>query len=468
VFKDATTTVYGSVNSWGWTFGSGDTSNKQNPTITYTNQGIRNVQLAVTNTVGCRDTVIKPVAIVTEPPVKLAFKDTLICVGDALTLHSGATGNFSWGPNNNITNANTASPTVTPSVTTTYTVNIDDNGCLNRDSVLVRVTDHVTLHVMNDTTICRGDTIQLKIQSDAFTYSWSPATQLIDPKVANPFAISNNKTTYNVKANIGGCLATGAITVSTVPYPFANAGRDTTLCYNTSTRLVAITNGSSFNWSPAIGLSQADIVNPVATPPKTTAYVLEAFDTKGCPKPGTDTVVVTVLPPINAFAGNDTSAVLEQPLQLAATGGTGYLWSPSLGLSSTNIANPVALYSETFNEIRYRVLVSNEANCTDTAFVTVKIYNTGPSIFVPSAFTPNGDGKNDILRPISVGMRQFDFFRIYNRWGQEVFSTQIDGKGWDGTINGTPQTVGTYVWSVKATDYKGTPYFKKGTVLLIK
>jgi gliding motility-associated-like protein len=65
-------------------------------------------------------------------------------------------------------------------------------------------------------------------------------------------------------------------------------------------------------------------------------------------------------------------------------------------------------------------------------------------------------------------MKQFDFFRVYNRWGQEVFSTQINGKGWDGTINGVPQTTGAYVWWVKATDYKGLPYFKKGTVTLIK
>ncbi len=87
---------------------------------------------------------------------------------------------------------------------------------------------------------------------------------------------------------------------------------------------------------------------------------------------------------------------------------------------------------------------------------------------MPNAFTPNGDGKNDVLRPIAVGMKQFDFFRVFNRWGQEVFSTQINGKGWDGSINGVPQTTGAYVWWVKATDYKGMPYFKKGTVTLIK
>ncbi|MCW3110732.1 MAG: hypothetical protein JWQ09_5238, partial [Segetibacter sp.] len=468
VFKDLTTTIYGSVDSWNWNFGTGDTSNKQNPTYTYISNGTRNVQLTVTNTVGCRDVITKPIAIVSEPPIKLAFKDTLICKGDPVTLHAEGSGNFSWGPNNNINNANTPSPTVSPASTSAYIVHLDDNGCLNHDTVVVRVTDHVTLHVMSDTTICRGDTIQLRVQSDAFTYSWSPASQLVNPTVANPFAITNNKTTYSVKASIGSCVATGNVTVSTVPYPFAYAGKDTTICFNTSSLLNASTNGSTINWTPAIGLNHADIINPVATPATTTTYILHAFDTKGCPKPGEDVVVVSVLPPIEAFAGRDTTAVLEQPLQLNATGGVSYLWSPNLGLSATNIANPIALYTETFNVIQYKVLVFNEANCRDSAFVIVKVFNTGPSVFIPTAFTPNGDGKNDVLRPVAVGIKQFDFFRIYNRWGQEVFSTQINGKGWDGTINGVPQTTGVYVWWVKATDYKGVPYFKKGTVTLIK
>jgi gliding motility-associated-like protein len=181
-----------------------------------------------------------------------------------------------------------------------------------------------------------------------------------------------------------------------------------------------------------------------------------------------DTIVVTVLPPIHAFAGNDTAVVLEQPLLLQATGGSSYLWSPGTGLSATNVANPIALYNETFNQIRYKVLVFNEANCRDSSFVTVKVFNTGPTVFVPTAFTPNADGKNDVLKPIVAGMRQFEQFSVYNRWGQQVFTTQMNGKGWDGTVNGVPQSPGTYVWWVKASDYKGAPYFKKGTVILIK
>lgn len=467
-FKDLTTSAYGNVNSWNWNFGNGDTSDKQSPVYTYTASGTRNVKLIVTNTVGCKDEITKAVVIVSKPPIKLAFKDTLICKGDPLILKASGEGNFAWSPNNNIINANTASPTVTPATTSSYVVNLDDNGCLNSDTVLVRVTDKVTLHVMNDTTICRGDTIQLRLQSDAFTYSWSPSAQILNPFSSNPFAVTNNKTVYSVTANIGSCSATGSVTVSTVPYPIAYAGKDTLICYNTLAYLHGTTDASTFKWVPATGLNKDDIINPIANPAKTTSYILSAYDTRGCPKPSFDTIVVTVLPPIQAFAGNDTSVVLEQPLQMQATGGSGYIWSPGVGLSATNIVNPIALYNETFNQIRYKVIVFNEANCRDSAFVTVRVFNTGPTVFVPTAFTPNGDGKNDILKPIVAGMKQFEQFSVFNRWGQQVFSTQSNGKGWDGTVNGVPQSPGTYVWWVKASDYKGAPYFKKGTVILIK
>jgi gliding motility-associated-like protein len=321
---------------------------------------------------------------------------------------------------------------------------------------------------MKDTTICSGDTILLRVQSDAFTFKWSPAQQVLNPAVAEALAVTNNKTTYSLQANIGSCSTTGLVTVSTVPYPHASAGRDTTLCFGTSAQLTGTTVGSSFNWTPASGLNNAALMRPTATPSRSTTYILHAYDTLGCPKPGDDTVLVTVLANIVASAGNDTAAVINQPLQLTASGGVRYFWSPNIGLSATNIANPVALYNETFNQIQYRVLVFNEANCSDSAYVTVRVFNTGPSVFVPTAFTPNGDGRNDVLRPIAVGIKQLDYFKIFNRWGQQVFVTQLNGKGWDGSINGSPQMTGTYVWAVKATDYKGVAFVKKGTVTLIK
>jgi gliding motility-associated-like protein len=192
------------------------------------------------------------------------------------------------------------------------------------------------------------------------------------------------------------------------------------------------------------------------------------YDTKGCPKPGFDKITITVLPPINATLTADTAIIAGQPLQLTATGGISYLWSPSIGLSNNNSANPTATITPSSDSIRYQVKVYNLVGCYDSASVLVKVFKTMPTVFVPNAFTPDGDSKNDLLKPIAVGMKHIDFFNVYNRWGQLIFSTTTNNHGWDGTIRGKPQNSGIYVWTVKAIDYNGKPYFHKGTATLIR
>jgi gliding motility-associated-like protein len=219
---------------------------------------------------------------------------------------------------------------------------------------------------------------------------------------------------------------------------------------------------------PSSSLSSVESLNPIAHPVNTVQYIFSAYDTRGCPKPGIDTLLVTVLPKIIASAGEDTAVVIGQALQLNASGGDTYLWSPAFPLSAANIANPVAVFNEPSNGLRYKVEVYNSAGCHDSAFILIKIFATAPTVFVPTAFTPNNDGKNDILRPVVAGMQRFDYFNIYNRWGQLVFSTAVSSKGWDGTINGEPQASNTYVWMVKAVDFNGAAYFQKGLVTLIR
>ena len=228
------------------------------------------------------------------------------------------------------------------------------------------------------------------------------------------------------------------------------------------------TNGNNWSWLSDASLSNDSILNPVAYPVHTSDYVFTAYDNRGCPKPGRDTVRVIVLPKMVAFAGRDTAVVVGQSLQLNASGGDTYLWSPAQSLSDANIANPVAVFNEPSDGLPYKVQVYNSAGCFDTAFINIKVFATLPTVFVPSAFTPNNDGKNDVLRPVAVGMQQIQFFQVYNRWGHLVFSTQQNGKGWDGRVNGQLQSNNTFVWMVKAIDFTGAVYFKKGTVTLIR
>ncbi len=471
-FTDATTTQYGFVNSWHWDFGVpsafNDTSNLQNPSFTYTTPGTYTAQLIVTCSKGCIDTVTTSITIIDKPPIALAFRDTLICNGDNLQLQASGSGVFSWLPSTNIANANSGTPTVNPPSTITYYVKLDDNGCINNDSVKVRVVDFVTLKAYSDTVICQGDAAQLHTTGDALHFLWTPAANLSSSTSSNPVAITNATTTYQVTGTIGHCTATDNVTVRTVPYPIANAGPDTTICYHTAAQLQASMVASAFTWTPTSSLSNPSILNPIATPTRSTGYVLTVTDNLGCPKPVRDTVIVKVLPKVNAFAGNDTAVVVGQPLHLQATGGINYLWSPPVALSNVNIDDPIALYDGSIDSIRYQVMVSDEQNCLDSAYLTVKIFKTNPQIFVPTAFTPNGDGKNDLFRPIGVGIKNIEYFRVYNRWGQMVFSTTVNGRGWDGKIGGKIQSTNTFVWIVKGIDYLDKPFFKKGSVTLIK
>jgi gliding motility-associated-like protein len=472
-FRDTTSTRYGVVDTWRWDFGDqasvADTSRAQHPAYTYTGPGTKSVRFIVTNSKGCIDTVQKDIEILTRPPLSVAFKDTLICTGDSVQLKAIGSGNFSWTPASNIMNANTDAPTVFPPSTASYVVQLDDQGCLANDTVRIRVVNFVTLQAMADTTICATDALQLRASSDGLRFSWDNAGTLDNPNSLTPIARPvANPATYTVTARIGRCSATDQVVVTSVPYPAVNAGNDTTICFNSAAQLNGATDGSSFSWAPAGSLSNANSLTPRATPVRTTQYILTAFDTRGCPKPGRDTVMVVVNPEVKAFAGRDTAVVIGQVLQFNASGGESYSWSPPTALSSTTIANPKAVYDGSIDSVRYKVVVGDSIGCTDDATVLVKIFRTNPRIFVPTAFTPNGDGKNEFVAPVAVGFTKIDYFRIYNRWGQLVFETSINGKGWDGKIGGREQSSATYVWIVKGTDFTGKEVFEKGTVTLIR
>lgn len=472
-FTDATTTNYGVVNYWRWNFGDqttlADTSRLQNSSWQYPNIGPKTVQLIVGNSMGCVDTIERVLTIIDKPPITLAFKDTLICIPDPIQLQASGTGVFSWATAAGTFATNNPSPTVAPTTTTMYYVELNEQGCINNDSVRVRVVSEVTLIPMNDTVICRTDEVRLRVTSDGLRYTWTPAATIVNPALQNPVARPTDPfTTYSVLATIGSCSANASINVTTIPYPVANAGNDTVICYNEPAYLHGSHDGNRFTWSPTASLLNSGSLNPVAYPPRTMQYVLSAWDDEGCPKPGRDTVLITVLPKIIPYAGNDTAVVVNQPLQLQATGGTRYVWDPSTFLDDPTIATPIGRYPASIDSIRYKVLVYNQAGCYDSTSVKVTVFKTNPYVFVPTGFTPNGDGLNDVLKPIAVGVREIRYFRVFNRWGQMVFATTVNGHGWDGRINGTLQATNTYVWMVDAIDYTGQKIFLKGTATLIR
>ena len=272
---------------------------------------------------------------------------------------------------------------------------------------------------MGDTTICRTDAITLKPQGDGLYYAWTPAATLDDANIRNPVATPTDPITiYHVRSSIGKCFADDEVKIKTVPYPAANAGADTAICFGKSTQLHA-SGGSIYSWSPSAFLNANNIPDPVSTTPTATVvYIVTVKDVLGCPKPVNDTIILTVIK-INADAGPaDTSVVINQPLQLLATGSTIYSWTPATWLSATNIDDPVSLPQD---NIKYTVTVSNAAGCFSTDTINVKLYKVKPDLYVPTAFSPNGDGVNDILKPLALGLKSIESFRVYNRWGQMLF-----------------------------------------------
>lgn len=471
-FTDTTRVTYGTLDYWHWNFGDNstlaDTSRIRNPQYNYPGPGPAIVTLIVQSSKGCRDTIQQTINILDKPLISMGFTDTLICQYDSVRLNASGVGNFSWSPTASILNSNTSSPTVFPMSTTWYYVNLENSGCVNQDSVKVNVTTGVFINPMSDTTICQGDTIRLRIASNGLQYNWTPAGNLDNATIQSPLAVTNTTTTYQVTGVIGSCNETKQIVVRTVPYPIARVSPDTIICFNSTAQLRGISNGSSFVWRPSQYLNNPSSLSPVARPPVTQQYILAVFDTRGCPKPGLDTVVITVLPEVVAFAGRDTSVVVGQPLQLSASGGLTYTWSPGTGLSSINIPNPIARYTTGSNQIRYQMIARDLANCADTAYLIVRVFQTAPSVFVPTAFTPNSDGKNDVIRPIMAGIKELKYFRIFNRWGQLVYETIQEGASWDGKVNGQLQGTHVFVWTVSAVDYLDQPYFAKGLITLIR
>jgi gliding motility-associated-like protein len=287
----------------------------------------------------------------------------------------------------------------------------------------------------------------------------------------NPIANPVVTTKYYITATTGVCTQRDSVTVIVNPAPMANAGIDTTVCYGGEISLLG-SGGTDYSWSPATLLINPTSANPIAsgfTGPQKIKFWLSVKDANGCTSLSQDTMTLYIPPPAKLFAGRDTFVAIRQPLQLMATdinniGFVNYAWEPSAPLNDADIRNPVATLTAAITN--FVVTATTSANCSGKDTVIVKTYR-GPEIYVAGVFTPNADGTNDLLKAIPVGMKSFSYFNIYNRFGQQVFSTTNQNKGWDGRFKGSMQSMGTYVWIAAAIDYKGNLVQRKGTTMIM-
>lgn len=354
-----------------------------------------------------------------------------------------------------------------------YTVTVTDNfGCTTTFNTVVGLTNNLTVTPQTDPTICESKSVQLNLASNATVYSWSPATGLSNTTINNPVANPIVTTQYIVTATLGRCSANDTVMVNVNTAPIPDAGPDGFICYGQTYQLQG-NGGVQYTWTPNTYLNADNIPNPVSTPAKTITYTLaKVIDAFGCESLTTDNVTIDVTPPIKVRTYPfDTIAYPGDQFMLNVTTNTpgiiNYVWTPSVGLSNPNIANPVLTVGPIGSDVLYQVITSTVAGCKGEGYVKLRVYK-GPELYTPSAFTPNGDGLNDKFYPFPVGIKSINYFRVFNRWGQLVYSTTTLLAGWDGKMQGVEQPSGTYVFMAEGLDKNNKKITKKGTVTLIR
>jgi len=293
VFTDTSFVYFRPVTKWYWQVNGQQPSTLSSPTFSFTAPGTYSVTFAATNAHGCTDTVTRNIEVF-EPPIVSAEFDTTICSGDPTQLSAAGAVTYNWTPAASLSCNNCQSPIATPNITTKYIVaGTDQNGCINRDSVLITVRYFTTSEVGPGGQICEDSSIQL-LAFGAERYEWTPAETLNDDKIPNPIASPTATTTYMVRAWEASCQAdTNYVKVIVHPKPDIDAGPDDTAFAGKEIVLTAYSNSFvSFLWSYESSLSCTSCSAPIATPRATTRYTVTAISDKGCRNSDTVTVFI--------------------------------------------------------------------------------------------------------------------------------------------------------------------------------
>ncbi|MBN1447826.1 MAG: SBBP repeat-containing protein [Bacteroidetes bacterium] len=343
--------------------------------------------LRVTDAAGC--VVEQKVDVdVLAPPIVEAGQDVTLCEGAPAALDARVAGGKPpyralWTPSLGLNSVSRLDPTVRTTVSRSYRLTVTDaNGCVATDSVTVSVAPPPVVNAGADVRLCEGTTTPLDATvsggTPPYRYSWTPVNGLFDPQVARPTAQPERTTTYTLTVtDARGCSASDEVTVNVYPAPQIVASRQLTICRDQGRRIELSVRGGrapyTYDWMPREGLTAGDIANPVVNPIQTTTYTVTVTDANGCRS--SVTITVTVLPCNKADAGDDTELCLGDEYRLGPAAvdtmyGARYSWSPSVGLSSSTVAQPHARPRES---TRYVLSKRNRHDCvsTDTVFVRV-------------------------------------------------------------------------------------------------
>ncbi|MGZ4118465.1 MAG: T9SS type B sorting domain-containing protein, partial [Bacteroidia bacterium] len=462
-----------------WNFGlsaTPATSTATNPTgVTYSTYGAKMVTHIVTTSLGS-DTVTNVITI--NPSPISSFSSTApACPGATVNFsNTGTTGSgvtYSWDFGSGSSPLNSTSQFPTGIIYNSSGIKAVTISVTNQFGCTTSTTQNITINVAPlanagmDSMICTGNSVQ--IGSPAIvgcSYSWSPSTALSNLSISNPVAspaAPNTQYVVTVTNTTTGCSNRDTVSISVIPPMSANAGADAEICKGDSVQIgTGAITGQIYSWSPGATLSDSAIASPQASPAVTTTYTLTVSG-NGCSS-ATDLVTIVVHPKPVANAGADDTIAVGTSIQLNASGGEQYSWSPATGLDNPSIYNPIA--SPVVNSY-YTVTVTNAYGCKSSDNLTILVFNS--NFWVPTAFTPDGNGVDDIFYVRGEGIKNLEF-TVFNRWGEQIFLSRDLNVGWDGTRQTTGEKLpeGAYVYQVKGINPDGTQLYAKGMINLIR
>jgi gliding motility-associated-like protein len=368
----------------------------------------------------------------------------------------------------------TAAPiTATITVTPNYTNgSVTCTGTPRTFTITVNPTPTATLANPGTSVICQGSSVTLTA-SGGSTYQWFLNGNIIPGATAATYPATLPGIYTVIPISAFSCTGTvsNAITLSLISRPTADFSFDK-YCAGFPTNFTNLSqvNGSGvvgYAWSFGDG-NTSTLVNPSNVYAQTGSYSATLLVTPlACPAlTSTITKPVVISPPPANIRYPSLNAVTNRNLQLQARlfTGAGYQWIPSVGLNNATIQTPIFNYNQ---QQQYLIRINTTEGCVITDTLLVRMF-TQREIYLPTTFSPNGDGANDVLIPRLVGIADLIYFRVYDRWGQLMYQTTQENQGWDGIYKGTKQPMETYAWMAEGKDIDGNIIKRSGTTILLR
>lgn len=372
--------------------------------------------------------------------------DTIRCNNDVDILQaSSGYSDYQWSPSYNLQQQDNEA-LVTPEMTTRYTVNAWRNPvCMVSKSVQVTVLSSPAIYLGGNTSICKGDSLLLDASAGFDRYQWSNGATAQHIYIHDPGK-------YWVDASFSnGCVSRDTLVLIGLYDPQPELDKNPLLCTGKDRVLDAGSGYAAYLWNDG---STGNTLR-VST---TGEFWVRVTDQHDCLAADTVHIVTEAPRPAN-FLPKDTSVCQYGGLVLKTRQPyEQYSWSDLSAGSSLKVSSPGT----------YWVQVTDGNGCegTDTVTVTGKFCLVG--LFVPSAFSPDGNGHNDRFRPLVYGNTQLVDFAVFGRWGEKLFETQTPMDGWDGRIKGSPAPAGTYAWYCRYRPDGQSEQLEKGTVILVR